>query len=46
MDFNFLVDFIILADELLDSILLDHVEDIPLGVEIGCIDVHIFKLCT
>ncbi len=43
VDFDFLIDFVVFADELLDGVLLDHAEDVLFGVEVGGVDVHGFK---
>lgn len=34
-------NFVVLADELLDGVLLQHAKDVSLGVEILTVDVHV-----
>jgi hypothetical protein len=41
--FDFLINLVVLANQLFDGILLDHVENIPFGIKIGRIDIH-FKV--
>ena len=40
MDFDFLINLIIFPDQLLDRVLLYHVEHVPLGVKVRRVDVH------
>ena len=40
MYFDLLVDLVILADQLLNCVLLDHVEHVALGIKVGRVDVH------
>jgi hypothetical protein len=41
MHFDFLLNLVILPDEFLDGVLLEHVEHVPLGVKIGRVHVHL-----
>lgn len=41
MSLDFLVDLVITADELLNSVLFEHGEHITFGVECAGIDVHV-----
>ncbi len=38
--FDLLVDLVILTDQLLDCVLLDHVEYVALGIKVGRVNVH------